>query len=222
MTREDTNYILMRRIFWRLFNVISDKDEVKEPQKEKSHREKLLEKKRRLKEMFDSEYDDKGGDYFDNLKAEMSQQAQVRSCSGIQYYQTFHDIMGAVLYFIYKIFVALNELGVWPTPLGVQLFCLYNSYFILISLVLEPPHLKYKWIRMMVTIWNDLINSFSFLSFSCLVEPCWVWGTRWSTEGAVWGLPARPICTHGVFKLSLWICFKLWCQLPSDCGWPSG
>lgn len=57
-----------------------------------------MEKKRRLKEMFDSEYDDKGGDYFDNLKAEMSQQAQVRSWGGIQYYQTYYDIMDAVLY----------------------------------------------------------------------------------------------------------------------------
>ncbi|KAK3856415.1 hypothetical protein Pcinc_037266 [Petrolisthes cinctipes] len=53
------------------------KDEVQEPKKEKSAKEKLLEKKRRLKEMFDSEYDDKGGDHFDNLKAEMSQQAQL-------------------------------------------------------------------------------------------------------------------------------------------------
>ena len=43
---------------------------------------KRLEKKRRLKEMFDAEYDDAtGGEgtYFDSLKAEMEQQAQVRT-----------------------------------------------------------------------------------------------------------------------------------------------
>lgn len=46
--------------------------------KEKSAKEKLIEKKKRLKEMFDAEYDDKGNsDHFDSLKAEMSQQAQV-------------------------------------------------------------------------------------------------------------------------------------------------
>uniref|UniRef100_A0A0P4WGX0 Bms1-type G domain-containing protein n=1 Tax=Scylla olivacea TaxID=85551 RepID=A0A0P4WGX0_SCYOL len=46
--------------------------------KEKSAKEKLVEKKRRLKEMFDAEYDEKGnGDHFDSLKAEMSQQAQL-------------------------------------------------------------------------------------------------------------------------------------------------
>lgn len=46
--------------------------------KEKSAKEKLIEKKKRLKEMFDAEYDEKGdGDHFDSLKAEMSQQAQL-------------------------------------------------------------------------------------------------------------------------------------------------
>lgn len=54
-------------------------DEVPEVVKEKTAKEKLLEKKRRLKEMFDAEYDDKGGgDHFETLKAEMSQQAQVK------------------------------------------------------------------------------------------------------------------------------------------------
>lgn len=49
--------------------------------KEKTTKEKLLEKKRRLKEMFDAEYDEKGnGDHFDALKTEMSQQAQVSVC----------------------------------------------------------------------------------------------------------------------------------------------
>lgn len=55
-----------------------NEDNLPETKKELSAREKLLEKKRRLKEMFDAEYDDKGtGDYFDSLKAEMNQQAQL-------------------------------------------------------------------------------------------------------------------------------------------------
>lgn len=45
---------------------------------EKTAKEKRMEKKRRLKEMFDAEYDDKGdNEYFDSLKTEMSQQAQM-------------------------------------------------------------------------------------------------------------------------------------------------
>ena len=43
--------------------------------------QKRLDKKRRMKEMFDAEYDNaEGGEhgtYFDSLKAEMEQQAQV-------------------------------------------------------------------------------------------------------------------------------------------------
>lgn len=55
-----------------------DENVVPEVEKEKTKREKLLEKKRRLKEMFDSEYDGKDdGDHFDTLKAELSQQAQL-------------------------------------------------------------------------------------------------------------------------------------------------
>lgn len=56
-----------------------DEDTVpKVEDKEKSAKEKLIEKKRRLKEMFDAEYDEKGnGDHFDSLKTEMSQQAQL-------------------------------------------------------------------------------------------------------------------------------------------------
>ncbi|XP_045606328.2 ribosome biogenesis protein BMS1 homolog [Procambarus clarkii] len=58
--------------------VNEDADNLPEAKKEMSAREKLLEKKRRLKEMFDAEYDDKGnGDHFDSLKAEMNQQAQL-------------------------------------------------------------------------------------------------------------------------------------------------
>ena len=50
-----------------------------EERKKKMER-KRLEKKQRLKKMFDAEYDDAtGGEgtYFDSLKAEMEQQAQV-------------------------------------------------------------------------------------------------------------------------------------------------
>lgn len=55
-----------------------DENVVPEVEKEKTKRDKLLEKKRRLKEMFDSEYDGKAdGDHFDSLKAELSQQAQL-------------------------------------------------------------------------------------------------------------------------------------------------
>lgn len=41
----------------------------------------LIEKKRKLKEKFDAEYDDKdgeGGTYYDDLKQEASKQAEVR------------------------------------------------------------------------------------------------------------------------------------------------
>ncbi|KAG7153836.1 Ribosome biogenesis protein BMS1-like [Homarus americanus] len=49
-----------------------------EVKKEKSAKEKLIEKKLRLKQMFDAEYDDNGsGEHFDSLKAEMNQQAQL-------------------------------------------------------------------------------------------------------------------------------------------------
>lgn len=40
---------------------------------------KRLEKKRRLKERFDAEYDDKDATYFDDLKEEMQKQAEVRT-----------------------------------------------------------------------------------------------------------------------------------------------
>lgn len=40
---------------------------------------KCLEKKRRLKERFDAEYDDKDATYFDDLKEEMQKQAEVRT-----------------------------------------------------------------------------------------------------------------------------------------------
>lgn len=42
----------------------------------------ILEKKRKLKEKFDAEYDDKdgnGGTYYDELKQEASKQAEVRN-----------------------------------------------------------------------------------------------------------------------------------------------
>lgn len=46
---------------------------------EEAQKNKRLEKKRRLKERFDAEYDD-GGDatYFDDLKEEMQKQAEVQ------------------------------------------------------------------------------------------------------------------------------------------------
>ncbi|CAG0917440.1 unnamed protein product [Notodromas monacha] len=54
--------------------VVEDK-----PEMEKTAAEKRLEKKRKLKEMFDAEYDDKdpAGTYFDDLKKQMEMQAQM-------------------------------------------------------------------------------------------------------------------------------------------------
>ena len=61
----------------------SNEDEVPKTTKskeetERSDREKRLEQKRKLKQAFDLDYDGKGdGDYFDDLKAQMADQAQV-------------------------------------------------------------------------------------------------------------------------------------------------
>ncbi len=49
-------------------------------ERKKKMEEKRIAKKQRLKAMFDAEYDDKEGEdgtYFDSLKSEMEQQAQV-------------------------------------------------------------------------------------------------------------------------------------------------
>lgn len=43
-----------------------------------------MDKKRKLKEMFDAEYDEGESTYFDDLKGEMQKQAQVRSLSSSQ------------------------------------------------------------------------------------------------------------------------------------------
>ncbi|XP_007538802.2 ribosome biogenesis protein BMS1 homolog [Erinaceus europaeus] len=58
----------------------SVEEEVKEevdPTEEESAKKKHLEKKRKLKEMFDAEYDGGESTYFDELKGEMHQQAQL-------------------------------------------------------------------------------------------------------------------------------------------------
>ncbi|XP_047281996.1 ribosome biogenesis protein BMS1 homolog isoform X2 [Homo sapiens] len=55
--------------------------EVKEeidPDEEESAKKKHLDKKRKLKEMFDAEYDEGESTYFDDLKGEMQKQAQMR------------------------------------------------------------------------------------------------------------------------------------------------
>lgn len=44
---------------------------------EEVQKNKRLEKKRRLKERFDAEYDDGDATYFDDLKEEMQKQAEV-------------------------------------------------------------------------------------------------------------------------------------------------
>lgn len=57
-----------------------EEEEVKEeigPAEEESAREKHLNKKRKLKELFDAEYDEGESTYFDDLKGEMQRQAQL-------------------------------------------------------------------------------------------------------------------------------------------------
>lgn len=59
----------------------SDEEEEGEPLMkadfEESQKNKRLEKKRRLKERFNAEYDDGEATYFDDLKEEMQKQAEV-------------------------------------------------------------------------------------------------------------------------------------------------
>ena len=62
-------------------------EEVKEeidPSAEESAKKKHLDKKRKLKEMFDAEYDEGESTYFDDLKGEMQKPAQVRKLSSYQ------------------------------------------------------------------------------------------------------------------------------------------
>ena len=58
-----------------------DVDDVK-VDAETQKKNKRLEKKRRLKERFDAEYDDGDATYFDDLKEEMQIQAEVRLLQG--------------------------------------------------------------------------------------------------------------------------------------------
>lgn len=48
---------------------------------DEAQKNKRMEKKRRLKERFDAEYDDGDATYFDDLKEEMQKQAEVRGQS---------------------------------------------------------------------------------------------------------------------------------------------
>lgn len=67
--------------YWK--NAESDEEEEEEGEPmmkvdfEESQKNKRLEKKRRLKERFDTEYDDGDATYFDDLKEEMQKQAEV-------------------------------------------------------------------------------------------------------------------------------------------------
>lgn len=49
-----------------------------EPEEEEKEKERA-DKKRKLKEMFDAEYDEGDATYFDDLKEEMHKQAQVQA-----------------------------------------------------------------------------------------------------------------------------------------------
>ncbi|XP_025773596.1 ribosome biogenesis protein BMS1 homolog [Puma concolor] len=63
-----------------VLTMIEDVEEVKEeidPNAEESAKKKHLDKKRKLKEMFDAEYDEGESTYFDDLKGEMHKQAQL-------------------------------------------------------------------------------------------------------------------------------------------------
>lgn len=51
-----------------------------EPEEEEKKKERM-DKKRKLKEMFDAEYDEGDATYFDDLKEEMHKQAQVLSAN---------------------------------------------------------------------------------------------------------------------------------------------
>lgn len=51
-----------------------------EPEEEEKKKERM-DKKRKLKEMFDAEYDEGDTTYFDDLKEEMHKQAQVQSAN---------------------------------------------------------------------------------------------------------------------------------------------
>lgn len=53
-------------------------------EEEEVQKNKRLEKKRRLKERFDAEYDDGDATYFDDLKEEMQKQAEVRRRAGLR------------------------------------------------------------------------------------------------------------------------------------------
>jgi hypothetical protein len=54
-----------------------------DPSEEESARKKHLDKKRKLKELFDAEYDEGESTYFDDLKGEMQRQAQVSKQSSL-------------------------------------------------------------------------------------------------------------------------------------------
>lgn len=67
-------------LFWK-FKTEDVEEEIKEEidsSAEESAQKKHLDKKRKLKEMFDAEYDEGESTYFDDLKGEMHKQAQVR------------------------------------------------------------------------------------------------------------------------------------------------
>lgn len=72
----------MKFTLWK-FKIEDVEEEIKEeidPSAEESARKSILEKKeRKLKEMFDAEYDEGESTYFDDLKGEMQKQAQVKN-----------------------------------------------------------------------------------------------------------------------------------------------
>lgn len=67
-------------MIWKFKSEDTEEDikEENDPNEEESAKKKHLNKKRKLKELFDAEYDGGESTYFDDLKGEMQRQAQVR------------------------------------------------------------------------------------------------------------------------------------------------
>lgn len=80
MFKERSPYASQYFLIWKFKSEDTEEDikEENDPNEEESAKKKHLNKKRKLKELFDAEYDGGESTYFDDLKGEMQRQAQVR------------------------------------------------------------------------------------------------------------------------------------------------
>lgn len=80
MFKESSPYASQYFLIWKFKSEDTEEDikEENDPNEEESAKKKHLNKKRKLKELFDAEYDGGESTYFDDLKGEMQRQAQVR------------------------------------------------------------------------------------------------------------------------------------------------